>query len=140
MYNIKKLAYELEIDGAKINVILDGCTVAGLDVRSAVHQTSDDLKTIRDEEPEIPALVSAEEVNGNMLFTWKNKSALWKEKTYTLECTPLRFIYKVSVKGQGRVDGIEYFTGVKFLQVHRKSFPTHLCRFFFCGIIAQILS
>ena len=69
MYNIKKLAYELEIDGAKINVILDGCAVAGLDVRSAVHQTSDDLKTIRDEEPDIPDLVSAEEVNGNMFFT-----------------------------------------------------------------------
>lgn len=111
MYNVKKLAYELEIDGGIINVILDGCTVAGLDVRSGVNQTGDDLKPILDEEPDIPVLVSAETVNGNPFFTWKNKSSLWEEKTYTLECTPLRFIYKVSVKGKGRVDGIDYFTG-----------------------------
>ncbi len=111
MYTVKKLAYELEIDGGVINVILDGCTVAGLDVRSGVNQTGDDLRPIRDEEPDIPTLVSAETVNGNPFFTWKNKSSLWEEKTYTLECTPLRFIYKVSVKGKGKVDGIDYFTG-----------------------------
>ncbi|MGN1345138.1 MAG: hypothetical protein ACI4V1_00010 [Eubacteriales bacterium] len=111
MYHIKKLAYELEIDGGKINVILDGCAVAGLDVRSAVHQTGEDLKTIRDEEPTVPELVGTKEENGTICFTWKNKSSLWEEKTYTLECTPLRFLYKVSVRGRGKVDGVDYFTG-----------------------------
>lgn len=111
MYNVKKLPYELNIDDGKINVILDGCTVAGLDVRSAVHQTADNLDRIVDEEHEIPKLVSVEERGADTLFTWVGKSSLWEEKIYTLECTPLRFIYKVKVKGSGRVDGVDYFTG-----------------------------
>lgn len=123
MYNIKRLTYELEIEDNKIGIILDGCTVARLDVRSAVRKTEETVLesgdkrgsvayvSVRDDEPDIPRLVSYETKNGNPYFVWKNKSSLWEEKTYTLECTPLRFIYKVSVRGHGRVDGIDYFTG-----------------------------
>ena len=106
MYTVKHHAYSLEIDGAQVRVILDGCAVATLDMRSAVHQTSEAYERIADEEPELPVLVRAE----GDTFIWKGKSSLWEEKTYTLTCTPRRFLYRVTVKGKGRVDGVEYFS------------------------------
>ena len=54
MVSLKKHGYALEIEDGKIGVILDGCEVAGLDVRSAVHVLGDDGKPVRDEEPALP--------------------------------------------------------------------------------------
>ena len=48
MYTVKHHAYSLEIDGAQVRVILDGCAVATLDMRSAVHQTSEAYERIAD--------------------------------------------------------------------------------------------
>jgi len=111
MYTIKNFSYVLEVDGGRIGAVIDGCTVADLDVRSAVNKTNDNNETVLDVEPDIPVLTNVSEKNGNTVFTWKNSSSLWEEKTYTLECTPLRFIYNVSVKGEGRVDSVQYFIG-----------------------------
>ena len=107
MYTVRHHAYALEIEGPEVRVILDGCAVATLDIRSAVHQTSDADERIPDEEPQPPVLTQTE----GDTFVWKGKSVLWEEKTYTLTCTPLRFVYHVQVKGQGRVDGVDYFSG-----------------------------
>ena len=111
MVNIRTNAYELAVENAKIGVILDGTMIARLDVRSAVHQTNDANETVKDVEKDIPTLLSCEKNGAVTTFVWKNRSSLWDEKTYTLTCDPLRFTYKVTVKGHGRVDGVEYFTG-----------------------------
>ena len=113
MYNKKTQFYELMIDekNAKFDVILDGCEFSALDVRSAVNQTSDSFEVIIDAEEHIPTLVSVEENGKNTIFTWESESSLWSKKIYTLECTPLRFIYKFKVFGHGKVDGVDYFSG-----------------------------
>ncbi|MBR4204550.1 MAG: hypothetical protein IKQ92_03650 [Clostridia bacterium] len=111
MVSLKKHGYALEIEDGKIGVILDGCEVAGLDVRSAVHVLGDDGKPVRDEEPALPVLADMKTEGAVTTFVWKNKSSLWEEKTYTLVCDPLRFRYYVKVRGKGRADTVEYFTG-----------------------------
>jgi len=107
MIHIRKWTYELEIDAAEIRVVLDGCTVAALDVRTAVPQTAADGRRMEDNEPELPIFTQKDENT----FVWTGKSSLWTKKTYMLTCTPLRFLYDVTVEGRGSVDGVEYFSG-----------------------------
>ena len=111
MFTIENLTYSLSVDGASFGVILDGCEVARLDVRSAVHGMNDAYGTVRDEEPETPVLTETREEGSSHVFVWRGKSSLWDEKIYTLCAGPLRFTYRVAVKGRGRVDGVEYFSG-----------------------------
>ena len=111
MIRYQSSAFSVEVEGAKVGIVIDGVTAALLDMRSAVHQLNEKGERIRDEEPEEPVLIKSFEVGGGMDFVWKGKSSLWKEKIYTLSVGPLRFTYSFTVSGKGRVDGIEYFTG-----------------------------
>ena len=111
MIRYQSSAFSVEVEGAKVGIVIDGVTVARLDMRSAVHQLNEKGETLRDEEPDEPVLVQSVEVGGGMDFIWRGKSSLWKEKQYILSVGPLRFAYAVTVSGKGRVDGIEYFTG-----------------------------
>ncbi|MBO7403961.1 MAG: hypothetical protein J6V24_03275, partial [Clostridia bacterium] len=111
MSAIENLTYSLSVGEHSVGVILDGCEVARLDVRSAVHGMNDAFETIRDEEPDLPTLIETREEGSSRIFVWRGKSSLWEEKTYTLRADPLRFTYHVAVKGRGRVDGVEYFSG-----------------------------
>ena len=111
MISIVYPSYSLNIGDSVIEVIIDGASFARLDVRSAVHQTGSGLETLTDAEPDKPELISDKLSGRERVFVWKGKSSLWDEKTYRLTVSPLRFRYGVSVKGQGRVDGVEYFSG-----------------------------
>ncbi len=111
MIDVRYPTYSLRVDGASVGVCYDGTEIARLDVRSAVHKLSGDYEQIRDEEPEVPALAEDRISGACRTFVWKGKSSLWEEKTYTLEASPMRFVYRVSVRGEGRIDEIEYFSG-----------------------------
>ena len=122
MIAIENLTYSLSVRDAVIGVILDGCEVAALDVRSAVHGMNDAFETVRDEEPALPVLIEAREEGASRIFVWRGKSSLWDEKIYTLRADPLRFTYHVAVKGRGRVDGVEYFSGNAALPGHGSAY------------------
>ncbi len=111
MITVEYPTYSLSIDGAAVGVRYDGAEIARLDVRCAVHGLDGECAPVRDEEPELPALVSDTACGAERRFVWRGKSSLWEEKTYTLEASPLRFVFRVSVRGHGRVDEIEYFSG-----------------------------
>lgn len=111
MIRINSQYYSLEIENAKIAVIIDGCSFASLDIRSAVNVTGAQFETINDIEPQIPVLVEDKTEGDTRTLTWENKSSLWTNKIYTLECSPLRFAFKVKVEGSGKVDSVDYFTG-----------------------------
>jgi hypothetical protein len=110
-YTYTAPGYTLVIDGARADVVLGGTTVAGLDVRSAVHQMNGGGETVCDAEPEAPRFVGAMDTEEGKRFVWQGRSVLWEEKLYTIDATPLRFVYRVRVKGRGRVDCVEYFSG-----------------------------
>ncbi len=111
MITVEYPSYSLAVDGGAVGVRYDGTEVVRLDVRSAVHQLSDACEVVRDEEPEVPALVSDTVCGASRRFVWRGKSSLWEEKTYTVEASPLRFTYRIAVRGRGRVDTVEYFSG-----------------------------
>lgn len=108
---IRSPMYTLEIDGHIVSVMSDQEPLVRLDIRTCVPKTSEDnTEAILDEEPEIPRLTDVNAAPGKVIFTWENESSLWK-KTYRLECTLLHYLYRVEVAGQGRVDGVRYFSG-----------------------------
>lgn len=110
-YRVNAANYALEIVGHKIGVLIDNTSYARLDVRCAAPMTKDDDSGfIVDEEPSFPSLVSVQDTPGNAVFVWENKSSLW-EKRYTLTCNYMRFTFHVTLRGKGRVDGIQYFAG-----------------------------
>ena len=110
-YVINGTEYSLRVSGHRVGVLLDGTQYAELDVRTAVPKTlDDDSGFVADIEEDIPVLVSVTEEKNCVTFVWTNKSSLW-EKEYKLICNSLRFRYMVTVKGEGRVDGVEYFRG-----------------------------
>jgi len=108
---IQQAQYSLDIHGHRVSVIIDGCPFAQLDMRTAVNGLDDAYQTMADVDSMEPELISATEKDHITTLTWKSKSNLWEEKTYTLICDPLRFQYKVTVKGKGRVDSVAYFYG-----------------------------
>ncbi|NLE13661.1 MAG: hypothetical protein GX628_08310 [Clostridiales bacterium] len=112
VYSISAAGYMLELDTAKAaaRVILDGTAAATLDLRSAVCQLDGENKEIIDREPDIPVFAGCSDSESGLVFTFEGRSSLWL-KTYRLVCTPLRFNYYVTVKGKGRVDSVNYFSG-----------------------------
>lgn len=111
MYTYKGAKYSLEIDGSRAGVILDGCTVAELDIATGVDTLDENYETADDADTCLPVLESVKEDGHTVTFRWTSKSNLWEEKIYTLVCDPLRFKYSVTVKGKGKVDGVLYFSG-----------------------------
>ena len=110
-YRVEAANYALNIIGHEIDVLVENNVFATLDVRCALPVTTDDDEGfIPDEEPSIPALVSAELGVNEAVFVWENKSSLWGKK-YTLKCTWMYYTFAVTVKGKGRVDAVQYFTG-----------------------------
>ncbi len=109
-FHVKGASYELMIRGHIVDVIICGTVFASLDIRTAVPVTNDDDSVTADSESSIPRLASSEVKQGEAIFTWTNQSQLW-EKEYTLCCTYLRFRYYVKIKGKGRVDSVNYFSG-----------------------------
>lgn len=108
--SVKGASYDLLIRGHIVDVIICGTAFASLDVRTAVNKTNDDYTVTTDEESVLPTLTSVESKQGEAVFKWTGKSSLW-EKEYTLHCSYLRFKYDVKVKGQGKVDSVNYFAG-----------------------------
>jgi len=108
--SVKGASYDLLIRGHIVDVIICGTAFASLDVRTAVNKTNDDCTVTTDEESTLPTLTSVESKQGEAVFKWTGKSSLW-EKEYTLHCSYLRFKYYVKVKGQGKVDSVNYFAG-----------------------------
>lgn len=103
--------YGLKIERHLVSVLSEGLSMAVLDIRSAVPRTlEDDSGAAPDAEPNIPVLTDVSLDDDTAVFVWKNKSSLW-EKSYTLTCDRLRWHYAVTVKGQGRVDAVQYFSG-----------------------------
>ena len=111
MYTYKGAKYSLEIDGSRAGVILDGCTVAELDIATGVDTLDENYETADDADTCLPVLESVKEDGHTVTFRWTSKSNLWEEKIYTLVCDPLRFKYSVTVEGKGKVDGVLYFSG-----------------------------
>lgn len=107
---IKGASYDLLIRDHIIDVIICGTAFASLDVRTAINQTNDDLSVTKDAEGDYPYIASVEEKNGEVEVIWKNNSSLW-EKEYKLVCSYTRFKFFVKVKGKGRVDSVNYFSG-----------------------------
>jgi len=117
-YRVEAANYALNIIGHEIDVLVENNVFATLDVRCALPVTTDDDEGfIPDEEPSIPALVSAELGDNEAVFVWENKSSLW-EKKYTLKCTWMHYTFAVTVKGKGRVDAVQYFTGDMTQKAH----------------------
>ena len=107
---IKGASYDLLIRGHIIDVIICGTAFASLDIRTAIDQTNDDLSVTKDAEADIPTIDSVDSKQGEVTIVWKNKSSLW-EKEYKLVCSYIRFKFFVKVKGKGRVDSVNYFSG-----------------------------
>ncbi len=107
---VKGASYDLLVRGHIVDVIISGVAFASLDVRTAVPKTNEDNTVTNDVEETIPTLASVESKQGEAVFTWTGKSSLW-EKEYKLVCTYTRFRYYVTIKGQGRVDSVNYFAG-----------------------------
>ena len=107
---IKGSSYDLLIRGHIIDVIICGTAFASLDIRTAIDQTNDDLSVTKDAEADIPTIASVDSKQGEVTIVWKNKSSLW-EKEYKLVCSYIRFKFFVKVKGKGRVDSVNYFSG-----------------------------
>lgn len=107
---VKGASYDLLVRGHIVDVILCGTAFASLDIRTAVNQTNDDCSVTVDEEGLLPTLTSVESKQGEATFRWTGKSSLW-EKEYTLHCTYNRFRFFVKIKGTGRVDSVNYFSG-----------------------------
>ena len=111
-YTVSGAEYALEITCHRFAVKIENTTFAELDVRTAVPQTLDTDDGCREDSGEtLPELVSAELTDSTGVFTWKSRSDLWEEKTYTLSCSRLRFVYTVTLRGHGRVDEVRYFSG-----------------------------
>ena len=108
--SIKGASYDLLVRGHIIDVIICGTAFASLDVRTAINQTNDDLSVEKDAESDIPSIVSVNSKQGEAEIIWTNKSSLW-EKEYKLICTYTRFKFFVKIKGNGRVDSVNYFSG-----------------------------
>lgn len=113
MYTYKSAKYALEINEHRVGMIIDGCTVAEFDMGTAVNTLNDNFEPVNDADEGLPVLKNVKEEGFTKTFTWTAKSNLWDEKVYTLVCDPLRFKYTVTVKGNGKVDGVEYFKGPK---------------------------
>ncbi|MBE6726308.1 MAG: hypothetical protein E7576_14135 [Ruminococcaceae bacterium] len=111
MIRYQSSAFSLEIEGSRVGIVIDGTTVARLDMRSAVHQLNENGERVRDIEQQEPVVISSVETADGIQLVWRGKSSLWEEKRYTLNADPLRFTYSFTVRGKGRVDGIEYFSG-----------------------------
>ena len=77
-YTYTAPGYTLVIDGARADVVLDGTVVAGLDVRSAVHQMNGGGETVCDAEPEAPEFLGVTDTEEGERFVWRGKSALWE--------------------------------------------------------------
>ncbi len=107
---VKGASYDLLVRGHIVDVIVCGTAFASLDVRTAVSQTNEDYTAVVDGEETLPTLASVESRQGEAVFTWTGKSSLW-EKEYRLVCTYTRFRYYVTVKGKGKVDSVNYFSG-----------------------------
>ncbi|MBE6598628.1 MAG: hypothetical protein E7638_04215 [Ruminococcaceae bacterium] len=108
--SVKGASYDLLVRGHIVDVIICGTAFASLDIRTAVEKTNDDLSVTPDVEETVPTLHSLESKQGEAMFKWTGKSSLW-EKEYTLVCTYTRFRFYVKIKGQGRVDSVNYFSG-----------------------------
>lgn len=108
--NVTGASYSLVIRGHIIDVVINGVAFASLDVRCAVNVTNSDYSITVEDERTLPILDSVAEQKGEAVFTWKNRSSLW-EKEYILTCTYLRFRFAVKVKGKGRIDSVNYFSG-----------------------------
>lgn len=110
-WSVRCPGYGLDVNRHRITVLIENTVFAILDVRSALPKTlDDDSGAVTDAEPSIPTLTDVRVTKKAAVFTWKNRSTLW-DKTYTLTCDHLRFTYGIRVAGEGRVDGVEYFSG-----------------------------
>lgn len=111
IWQVNAANYALRICGHEIEVLVENNVFAVLDVRCALPVTTDDDEGfIPDAEPSLPQLSLAHVSENDAVFVWKNRSSLW-EKTYTLSCTHLRYTFDVRVRGKGRVDAVQYFSG-----------------------------
>lgn len=111
VFTLSTPTYSLSVDtaAARADVILDGTAFVRLDLRSAVN-SFDGEKTITDSEPDRPTFAGLDETDAGLELIWKGRSSLW-EKEYRLICSPLRFRYRLTVGGEGRVDSVNYFSG-----------------------------
>jgi len=109
-YGVHGTSYDLLIRGHIVEVLVSGNVFAALDIRTAVNATEEDGAVLKDAEASVPTLTDISEEQGKTVFTWTNTSSLW-EKKYTLTCTYLRFRFSLTVRGKGRVDSVNYFSG-----------------------------
>lgn len=121
-YRVEAANYALNIHGHEIDVLVENTAFATLDIRCALPVTTDDDEGfIPDAEPSLPSLVRASLTEDEASFVWTNRSSLW-EKTYTLRCTWMHYTFSVTVKGKGRVDAVQYFTGDMTQKPHGSSY------------------
>lgn len=109
---LKAAFYRLEVDcrAAEASVLLSGTEIVSLDLRTAIPGLDDAGAELADGEPTRPVYDGLRETPEGAILTWRGKSTLW-EKEYTLIATPLRLHYRVKIRGRGRVDSVNYFSG-----------------------------
>ena len=111
--------------GAKINIYCDYFTVENngavyfsFPVNTAV--SSSEKKDI-DESLSEPII---EAFDTHTQIVWYTKSSLWQEKAYILKIYPDGFCYNVKIKGEGKIEDINFFKGSNKNSLQRAKFTT----------------
>jgi hypothetical protein len=107
-YSIATEAYRIEAAADRAAVYSNDERLFVLSIRSAIHQVgAEDV----DCSEAAPGILQAER---SCLLSWTARSSLWERKEYLLECFEDSFTYRVRVCGQGRLAGLDYFSGAGY--------------------------
>lgn len=99
-------SFTLRLFADHFQVLLNGVGYFDLSVRSSVDADGGPA----DLDGEILAPTQGEADYGPW-FEWRTRSNLWEEKLYRLEVYPDAWAYRVTVRGEGRIGKIAYFSG-----------------------------
>lgn len=102
--------YTLRLNESGVEVYIENEFAMKLNPASALNTTNDDNETFKvDIDGGALSFCQTEMRDDFASFRYTASSNLWEEKIYTLDCYEDRFEYYVTVKGNGRVDTVNYF-------------------------------
>ena len=81
MYTYKGAKYSLEINDHRVNVMIDGCPVATLDIATGIDSLDENYETVHDADKTLPVFQYEKADGQTKTFKWTAQSNLWEEKS-----------------------------------------------------------